>query len=324
MTVQAVLALQRTAGNAATTATIRSGRLQRQTDAVLARHPAQQVLGKAQKWLAKRTMQSVSKHVALHLKANLEKRLHGVFRSPKKLRAMVEMSVREAAELAAKNAKAPADQVLEEGAVRLQRQLRKGKPGWLIEREFKKPIGTKGERFLRVALNQLGHVVTAFPAERLGAIGLTAGGAAAFTDATADAAEKMREHREHRAKREQDEEDAWISLPWEDFIPFIGQIHGGAIDGDLAAYQERSLFNRLVAEVVAEVEQGEQRSLGDEEWQAIAELMSYAISGAALAGMPAEGDDDPEGEDDTAAQHDLLEELQSVAGDGTELTSHAR
>ncbi len=112
MSVQAVLALQRAAGNAATTAMIRSGRLQPQTGAGLARHPAQQVLGKAQKWLAKRTMQTVSKHVALHLKANLEKRLHGVFRSPKKLRAMVEMSVREASELAAKHAKAPADQML--------------------------------------------------------------------------------------------------------------------------------------------------------------------------------------------------------------------
>jgi hypothetical protein len=181
-----VLALQRSAGNAAV------GRLLAGTGGpaaprVLARHPAEKVLKFAGKWLGKRAFKQVSKHIAKHGRNIAGKALHSIFKSPKDIKWLIERTVREAEQLAAKYAKKGAEEVIEEGGIRIERQVMgSGKWRLKVQKAFSSAIGTKGETVLRVIIDQSGRIVTAFPAERIGAIGLGVAGTLALEMGTAD------------------------------------------------------------------------------------------------------------------------------------------
>ena len=136
-----VRALQRTAGNAAV------ARMVAPSGPRLMRHPVRSVLIKAGKWLATRGSKHISKHIAKHGRRIAGKAVHSVFRMPRHIKTYVATAIREAEALAAKAAEHAADEVLEEGGIRVFRQASRtpGKFRTIIEKEFASAIGTKGE-----------------------------------------------------------------------------------------------------------------------------------------------------------------------------------
>jgi hypothetical protein len=178
----------------------------------------------------------------------------------------------------------------------------------VVQREFREPIGTRGERILRVIIDQSGRIVTAFPAERLAALGLTAGGAALLESRTAEAAETLRTEAEDRARRDEERES---ELHWEEFIPFIGDIWGGSLnEGEDDLLRETRYVDAVIEDVIAEVEEAERRSLGAERRQQIRELIRAAMGSPYLEDEDAEQSSaaDPEAAVDTA-----LAELDAAA-----------
>jgi hypothetical protein len=325
----AVLELQRTAGNAAVCRALKTAGepatavrlLVIHPEPVLARTPVEKVLKFGVKWLSKRAIKTVSKHIARHGRMIAGRAIHSVFKSPKKIKQMLELTVKEAAELAGRNAKAPAEQVLEEGGVRIARQTT-GTPGkfrWMIQREFKEPIGTRGERILRVILDQSGRIVTAFPAERMAALGLSVGGAALLESRSAEAAEQLRTDAEQRAKRLEEKES---QLHWEEFIPFIGDIYGGSLnEGEDEMLRQQRYIQVVINDVIAEVEHHEQKTLGPDQRKNIEELIRAGMG----APYHAEEADSSEGASiDSDAQLDAaLAELDAAAAVAPDTTSTA-
>ena len=264
-TPEHAFALQRSAGNVA-------------TRRVLARHPVEKILKFSAKWLSKRTVKTVSKHIAKHGRNIAGKAVHSIFRSPKKIRDMLELGVREATELAARNATKPADEILAEAGVRIERQARGGgKFRWLVTREFKEPIGTKGERFLAFVLDASGRMVTAFPSATATAriLALGAGTSALLMEHTANAAEQIRLDAESQAKAAAEKED---SLDWQEFIPFIGDVWGGSLnEGEDAYLRQQRFYAAVVDDVLLAVENEEQRTIGGQERSDLAEHIRASI-----------------------------------------------
>jgi hypothetical protein len=79
-----------------------------------------------------------------------------------------------------------------------------------------------------IAVDQSGRIVTAFPAERLAAVGLGVAGALALEDGTASGAEQIRADAADQAKRAAEKEDSWGD--WEEWIPYLGDIWGGSLN----------------------------------------------------------------------------------------------
>jgi hypothetical protein len=239
---------------------------------------AEKVLRFGAKWLSKKSVKTISKHIARHTRRIAGRAIHSVFKSPRKVKSLVEQAVKEGIELAAKHPTAPADQVLEGAGLRITRQAA-GAPGkfrWLVQKEFNEAIGTQGERVLRVILDQTGRVVTAFPADRLAAIGLTAVGIEVLSERTASASERVRATTERMARAEEERESE-ISF-WE-LVPIIGDIWGGELNvgEDEMLRQEREI-QALIADVIGGVEQAELRSLGPAERAELEQLVRAALA----------------------------------------------
>jgi len=239
---------------------------------------AEKVLRFGAKWLSKRSVKTISKHIARHTRRIAGRAVHSIFKSPRKVKPLVEQAVKEAIELAAKHPTAPAEQVLEGAGLRITRQAA-GVPGkfrWIVQKVFGEAIGTQGERVLRVILDQSGRVVTAFPTDRLAAIGLTAVGIEVLSERTASASERVHATAERMARAEEERESK-ISL-W-DFVPFIGDIWGGELNAgeDDMIRQEREIL-ALIADVIGGVEQAEKRSLGPAERAELGQLVRAALA----------------------------------------------
>jgi hypothetical protein len=192
------------------------------TDNRIMRTPVEKVLKFTEKWLAKRWIKTVTKHIARHARGIAGRAVHGIFKSLKKIKSILELTVREALEVVAKHPKAEGD-VIEEAGIRITKQTTRtpGKVRWLIQKVFKNAIGTQGERILRMVLDQSGRIVTAFPADRLIALGLTVGGIGLLEERTATAAEQVHQEWSESAKREEEREN---KTDWWDFVPIIGNI----------------------------------------------------------------------------------------------------
>lgn len=240
-------------------------------------HPVEKVLKYAAKWLAKRETKTLSKHIAKHARRIAGKAIHSVFKHPKKIKTLVEGAVREATALAAKHATKPVTEVIEEGGIRMVRQVT-GTPGkvrWVVQKTFSDAIGTRGERILRIVIDQSGRVVSAFPSDRLIAIGLGVGAVEVFGERSADAAERA--HRD--AERDAAKEDSW-SL-W-DFVPFIGDIWGGDVNaGESEELRCEDELRKDIQDAIAAVEAEEARKLIPEEREVVEETFRAAI-GASL------------------------------------------
>ena len=139
-----VRALQRTAGNAAV------ARMVAPSGPRLMRHPVRSVLIKAGKWLATRGSKHISKHIAKHGRRIAGKAVHSVFRMPRHIKTYVATASGEAEALAAKAAEHAADDVLEEGSLRVFRQASRtpGKFRTIIEgvRARSAPRGRRSSR----------------------------------------------------------------------------------------------------------------------------------------------------------------------------------
>lgn len=216
---------------------------------VLQAHPGSAIVRRALVWLEKRSAKAISKHIAAHAARNFSKAIHSVFRSIDKIRPLIAKTLEEAAVLTEDFAKSSGAEAIERGGLKVTRQATRtpGKVRWLIQKDFGKAIGTKGETVLRVVLDMSGRIVTAFPADKILTVLVTAVAAEALTEGIADAAEKVSAEAtrvEHIKERKRGEIDMW------DFVPYIGEIWGGSLnefeDLDLA-------FDRFVARTVSAV-----------------------------------------------------------------------
>jgi len=240
-------------------------------------HPVEKVLKYAAKWLAKRETKTLSKHIARHARRIAGRAIHSVFKHPKKIKSLVEGTVREATELAAKHATTPISEAIEEGGIRVIRQAT-GTPGkvrWVVQKTFRDAIGMSGERILRIIIDQSGRIVSAFPSDRLVAIGLSVGAAGILGERSADAAAKAHMYAEHDAAKE----DSWSF--W-DFVPFVGDIWGGDLNaGEDAELHRQDELAKDIQDVIMAVETEEGRNLTRDERMVVEETFRAAI-GATL------------------------------------------
>jgi hypothetical protein len=242
-------------------------------------HPAEKVLKFAAKYLAKKASKTVSKHVGRHARRIGGRAIHSVFKQPKKIKTMLEATVREATELAAKHATEPATRALSEGGLQVVRQTTAtpGKFRWVVQKTFAAEIGTAGERVLRIVIDQTGRIVTAFPTDRLMALGLGVGAVNIFGERSAAAAEKAHAHAARDAAKEEE-------ISWWEFVPIIGDLWGGELNaGEDALLQRDRELDKDIREAIAAVEEEEQRSLNPEERKVVEETFRAAIAASLLS-----------------------------------------
>ena len=134
----------------------------------------------------------------------------------------------------------------------------------------------RGERVLRIVIDQTGRIVTAFPADRLAAIGLGVAALETLTARTAQAGEVVREQGEQIAREEQEREsktDFW------EFVPFIGDLWGGSLnEGEDAMLRRSNQISQLIRDTIADVERTENRRLTVEERREVEDLIRAAIT----------------------------------------------
>jgi len=242
------------------------------------RHPAVRTLLRAGAWLARRTTNTLSKHVARHGRRIAGRAVHSIFRDPDKVKSLVSAAVREATALARKHATKAAHEAIEEGGVAIRQQAGRvaGKVRTVVEKDFGRAIGTRGETILRVVLDQSGRVVTAFPVDRFLAIGLGAVAIDIFTEGTAEAAEEARARIEAYENRPTN----WGEVAFELAIDIASL---GLLSSSTANEGEDFLLamDRLIEETaqaaIAEIEAEEGIELTDEQRQAIHDLAAVAI-----------------------------------------------
>jgi hypothetical protein len=239
---------------------------------------AEKILKFAARQLEKRTIRTVSKHIARHAGRIAGRAIHSIFRNPREIRYLITRTVREATEIAAKHATAGTERVIEEAGIRVTRQAT-GTPGkfrLLIQKVFDREIGTQGERILRIVLDQTGRIVTAFPADRLAAVGLTAVGIEALTEGTARAGEAVQAQvakAEEARKAREEKVDLW------EWVPFIGDIWGGSLnEGEDEMLRQEREVEALIREAIDDVEKSEQRTLDKVARQELEQLIRAAIA----------------------------------------------
>jgi hypothetical protein len=243
---------------------------------------AEKIILRGAKWLSKRTATMVSKHIAKHARRIAEKAIHSVFKSPKDIKFLLGRALKEAMELAARHPKAPVTQILEEGGVKIAQQgtHTPGKFRWVVQKVFDKEIGTKGEKILRIFIDETGRIVSAFPADRLIAIGLGVGSIGILGERTAEANEFVRQQARIDAAREEKEQ----GLDWEDFIPFIGDIWGGSLNvGEDEMLREERFIREAIEDIIIEIEFNEKRTLGPKDRREIEDLVRASIAAPLLA-----------------------------------------
>ena len=245
---------------------------------MLARHPAGKVLKFAITWMSKRTFKQVSKHIAKHGRNIAGKALHSVFKRPNDINWLIKRTLAEAEGVAERQAKHAAGEVLEEGGIRIERQMMgNGKWRLKVQKAFSSAIGTKGETVLRVIIDQTGRLVTAFPADRIALIGLGAAGALALDEGTAEAGEQIRMDAEAQAAKLAEKEDSWGD--WEEWIPFLGDIWGGSLnEGEDEYLRQQRFYADVVEDIVKRVEYSEGRELGKAEREDLRDLIRAGVA----------------------------------------------
>ncbi len=241
-------------------------------------HPALRTLLRAGSWLARRSTKTLSKHVARHGRRIAGRAVHSVFKNPRKIKSLVSQTVDDGIRLARSQATKGADEVLEEGGVRVMQQAT-GTPGkfrTVIEKNFGKPIGTRGEQILRVVLDASGRVVTAFPVDRFLGIGLGAIAVELFTANTAEAAERSRTVIEAHENRPTDWGEVAIELALD--VVSLGLLSSStANEGeDLMLALDRIVY-QATQDTIREIETEEGIALTPEQKQAIRELVDVAV-----------------------------------------------
>lgn len=108
------------------------------------------------------------------------------------------------------------------------------------------------EKVLRIVIDQSGRIVTAIPADKLIALGVTAAGIEAFSERTAKAAETVHASVERQNALET-VANADTSSWWE-WVPLIDDIWGGDLNSGESQYleagRESASRDKFVAEVV--------------------------------------------------------------------------
>ena len=241
-------------------------------------HPALRTLLRAGRWLARRSTNTLSKHVARHGRRIAGRAIHSIFRNPRRIKTLVTHAVRDAAALARRQASRAADEVLEEGGVRVMQQATRtpGKFRTVIEKNFGRPIGTRGEQILRVVLDVSGRVVTAFPVDRFLGIGLGAIAIDVFTANTAEAAEQSRGIIEAHENQPTDWGEVAIELTLD--IVSLGLLATSPLNEgeDLLLALDR-IVEGATQDTIREIEEQEGIELTSEQRQAIRDLVEVAV-----------------------------------------------
>jgi hypothetical protein len=200
-------------------------------------HPAERVLRFALTWLGRRETKALTKHIQNHTRRIFLKPLHGVFRNINKIRGLVQKTLEEGVQLTRDFATHSGVEAIERNGVKITRQRTKtpGKIRYVLEKTFNTPIGTKGEKVLRVVIDMTGRLVTAFPVDKLLAILLTATAIDLFTDAVSEAAEQVAVRTQQLAELEEKRNEFKI----DDLIPLIGDSDPAGANEDLELAYDR-------------------------------------------------------------------------------------
>ena len=186
---------------------------------------------------------------------------------------MVSRTVREGGQIAENATKHGVQDVIEQGGVRIFQQTGRipGKVRTVIEKDFGRVIGTKGERVLRVIIDQSGRVVSAFPVDRFMAMGLSAGIISFFGESTASANEQVREQIEAYENRPTDWAGEIIDL-----LNPLGPA-GTLNEGEDLGLEIDAIIYQTTEKVIREIEEAEKFTLGPEQRRAIFELVQVAV-----------------------------------------------
>lgn len=235
-------------------------------------HPAARVLLRAGAWLLRRTTRAISKHIARHGRRIAGRAVHSIFRNPRAIRDLVSRTIREGIDLARRATRHGAEEVLEEGGVRVFRQATRtpGKFRYIVEKDFGREIGTRGERILRVIIDESGRLVTAFPVDRFMAFGLTAAAVTIFGEHAANASERIRERIEAEENRPTD----WVG----EILDFLNPLSGGSLnEGEDLLLDIDRIIESTTAQVIREIEETEHITLTPLQREAIRDLVQAGV-----------------------------------------------
>ncbi len=257
---------------------------------------AKTVAKRLRRWVGRPNVQKqVSKHVAKHGRNIAGKAVHSVFKNPNKIKSLVTKAADDALALAKANSGKAADEVIEGGGVRMARQTT-GTPGkfrWVIEKEFKNAIGTKGEKILKIIVDESGRIVTAYPVERLGALGLSAAAMATFDAKAAEAGELLQDDVEATVMAEENKPFDWAEFIIDLAMP-LGFGVSTANEGEDEILRAREITWTLFNEMLVEVEAEEQRTLDQDERNQLYELLETSVGAAMMAQDPDQETEDVE------------------------------
>lgn len=240
-------------------------------------HPAIKPLIRSGTWLARRTTATLSKHVAKHGRRIADKAVHSIFKDTTEIAKLTKSAVDDGVALARKYAEKGATDVLDEAGVTVTIQPGRtaGKFRTVIQKDFKRVIGTKGETAIRVVVDQSGRIVTAFPVNiatlALGVVGLEL-----FTERTAEAAEQVRGAIEEHENRPPNWGEILGELAID--IASVGLLAPSTLDEseDLNVRIDRIIWEAAQATIL-EIEQAEGIVLTEDQRWAIYDLAQVAI-----------------------------------------------
>ncbi|MCL4298065.1 MAG: hypothetical protein KJ077_20145 [Anaerolineae bacterium] len=137
--------------------------------------------------------------------------MHTIFRNPRRIHHLISRTVREAMGIA-RTATAHSAQLLEQGGIQILRQVTRtpGKFRVVVLKQFDRAIGVNGETVLKIVIDMSGRVVTAYPVERLLALGVTAVSVNIFDENTARASERIRSRAREEFAEEEERPIDWI------------------------------------------------------------------------------------------------------------------
>jgi hypothetical protein len=241
------------------------------------------VLSRASKWLFRwGTAKQISKHIAKHGRNIAGKAVHSIFKAPNKIRQLVVGTVDDAMSMAGRHA-GSSQELIEEAGLRVSRQtMGGGKFRWIIEKEFKDAIGTKGERFLKIVVDASGRIVTAYPVERLTALGLGVAAMSAFDSHTAEASTGVQEVVEQAAEAEENAPFDWGSFIVDMVMP-IGFGAGSLNEGEELNLSIMRAMEPEFQAMLKDMEREEGRPLTEQEVTQLRELFEVAIGGAMMS-----------------------------------------
>ena len=170
------------------------------------------------------------------------------------------------------------DDVVESSGLKIFNQ-QTGTPGKIrtvIEKKFEKDIGTKGEKILKVILDQTGRIVTAYPAEKLTKLGLGIMAIQAV-DANAESAADATKRKYESRMKEADEhalDDELNDLSLSTINPLLG---GELNSGEQEWIEHNKTIRAYTNRTVEQVESAEGRKLTSEERQEIRNVIEASV-----------------------------------------------